>query len=151
MAVPGGRPLLLRRRQLEVLGAAERGDRVAVAARLGLLLGEVEQDLGVVGGHRLEPADRLADREQGEHVAGRVAGEEAERRPAGFAEESGRVLAHAEIDHRVVLAVDDRQRHRSLRLAQGLVVEGAGSHWKITPPEIGNAPAISSGEFMSRL
>ena len=82
---------------------------------------------GVVGGHGLEPADRLADREQHEHVAGRVAGEQAEARPAVFAEEVGGVTAaRAEVEVRVILAVDDRQRHRSLRGPQGLVLEDVG-------------------------
>ena len=73
----------------------------------------------------------------------RTAGQPASRnRPAAY-------VAHAEGDHRVVLAVDDRQRDGPLRGLQRLVVVGRGSHWKIIPPETGNAPAIRLGASSS--
>ena len=39
-------------------------DGVAVVSSLGLVFGEIDQDLGLLGRHDLEPADGLADREQ---------------------------------------------------------------------------------------
>src|SRR5262249_31645772 len=104
--------------QLEAPRTAERGDRVAVAAGLDLLLGEAQQRSRVAGGQGFEPSDRLADGELLEVVTRRVAREEAERRPAGFPEERGGITAHAEVHHGVVPAVDDRQRHVALRLAE---------------------------------
>ena len=131
---------------LEALGVAERGDGVAVPAGLGLLLGESDQDLGVVGGHRLEPSDRLADRQPANMWP---AVSLVNRRSPGqscFAEEAGGVPAHAEILHGVVPAVDDRQRHRPLGRAQGLVLVGVGLALEHHPARDGERPGDLLGE-----
>ena len=112
--------------ELQPFGSTGRGDRVAEALLLEPLVGEVEQDLGVVRRHRLEPSDRRADREPAEHVGRVVVGEEPDGGPAGVEEQPGGVGAAVERDERVALAVDDRQRDRPLRRLEGRVGVGRG-------------------------
>ena len=87
-------------------------------AGLGLLLGECDQDLGVVGCQGLEPSDRLADRQPCEHVGRGLAGEQAQARPVRFAEGPGGIPAHGEILHGIVPAVDNSQWHQPLGCTQ---------------------------------
>ena len=72
---------------------AAMASRGALALRSGL--GEVEELRGVFGREGVEPADRLVDREEGEHVA---AGDRApgtgRRAQSCLAELLGRVTAH---------------------------------------------------------
>ncbi len=103
--------------KLEVAGATEGSDRVAIPPLPQALLGEVEQRFGIIRSLSLQPADRRPDWKPGEHVCPAIVGEESKRRPARITENRRRILAGGKTDQGVGLSVDDRQRDFPLGLS----------------------------------